>query len=80
MSAIGGLGNPNAVCCNCWCEELLKQKIRRTKKRIVAMKSDQMYQARQIHKMSKIIDDLKMIIDDLKRKVETRPELHKVVE
>ncbi|TVU13650.1 hypothetical protein EJB05_37070 [Eragrostis curvula] len=94
MSPIGGLGNPNAVCCNCWCEEvrkcvmgcclsesssddddseyeLLKKKIRRTKKRIVAMKSGQMYQARQIHKMSKIIDDLKMIIDDLKRKCST---------
>lgn len=52
---------------------MLKQKVRRTEKRIFAMKSDQMYQARQIHKMSKIIDDLKMIIDDLKRKVEARP-------
>jgi hypothetical protein len=24
MSPIGGLGNPNAMCCNCWCEDVRK--------------------------------------------------------
>ncbi|CAM0146810.1 unnamed protein product [Urochloa decumbens] len=52
--------------------QMLKRKVRRTKKSIVALKSEQIYQARKIYKMSKIIDDLKKIIDDLKRKVEAR--------
>ncbi|CAO2042061.1 unnamed protein product [Urochloa humidicola] len=87
MSPIGGLGNPNAMCCNCWCEEvcrcvmgcmmsdsssdddvsdyesrklqMLKRKVRGTKKRLVAVKADQIYQARKIYKMTKNIDDLK---------------------
>ena len=52
---------------------MLKQKVRRTKKRILDLKSDQIYQTRKIHEMSKTIDHLKMIIYDLKRKVEARP-------
>ncbi|CAO2191174.1 unnamed protein product [Urochloa humidicola] len=53
--------------------EMLKRKVRGTKKRLVAVKADQIYQARKIYKMTKIIDDLKNIIDDLKAKVEARP-------
>jgi hypothetical protein len=52
---------------------MLKRKAQATKKKLAAMKNEQIYHATQIYKMSETIADLKKIIADLRRMVEARP-------
>jgi hypothetical protein len=52
---------------------MLKRKARVKKKKIAAMKNEQIYHARKIYKMSQTIADLKKTTTDLKRMVEVRP-------
>ncbi|CAL5058103.1 unnamed protein product [Urochloa decumbens] len=74
MSPIGGLNNPNAMCCNCWCEEVRRCVMGCGISDSSSDDDVSDYESRklQIYKMTKVIDDLKKIIDDLKRKVEAR--------
>jgi hypothetical protein len=52
---------------------MLKRKARATKKKLAAMKNEQIYHARQIYKMSQTIADLQKSIGVLRRRVEARP-------
>jgi hypothetical protein len=52
---------------------MLKRKVRAIKKKLAAMKNEQIYHARKIYKMCQTISDLKKTFADLKRMVEARP-------
>jgi hypothetical protein len=52
---------------------MLKRKARGTKKKLAAMKNEQIYHATQIYKMSQIIADLQKSIAVLRMRVEARP-------
>jgi hypothetical protein len=53
--------------------QILKRKARAKKKKLAAMKNEQIYHARQIYKMPQTIADLQKSIVVLKRRVEARP-------
>jgi hypothetical protein len=53
--------------------QILKRKAQAKKKKLAAMKNEQIYHARQIYKMPQTIADLQKSIVVLKRRVEARP-------